>query len=724
MEGQSHEEAPIGAAPGLRETPLTRGISWVRRWSPYQRWLALILLFYVPLTTYLAYVRWTHLVYDTWDLSIFQQSLWTTTHGQILWESPDHELFGVASFFQVHPSLIMFPLAGVYALFPSALTLIFIEALATGLGAISLFFLARHITRSEGKAFLTAGLFLVWAPLLGANLYDFHLEAFLPAELFTFCYLWMTRRYVGGTMVAILASLTLEVAPIFAAFFLVFFYYDQEIRFLRWLGNSLGLVGPARNPSVVERAPLTGGPGLSVRWGVALGAILVGLYLMLRLLQGPFISWVLGYQPGYAPMWGLSTSSVGLGFFNLNYALSTKLTYWFTVLALLGFVPLLRPRTLILAIPWLIYTFFTAFLDYVNLGYSYGYIIAIPLFVGFAFGIDRLEMVHPRRLLTLAHRPALGSRAAERTTALLLFVVAANLLMGPLNPAVQYPYISVVGIPNPPTVSETYLPASTFQDLQRVASLITPGSTALVSVNLFSLTADHRNTYPMLWYPSPPARTPFNRTHLPDFVFLDRDQFAETPPYLTPFLYNSTVYGVRATVGNTTLGPVTLFEKAYHGPVESLDPLVFRQTYYYGPTLSPGYAAYMNDTNATFNITIQSTPPPPGFPLIYPPVWYGPYVSLPAGTYSISVSVRAYPSDRSPASPGTPALFLDAQGFATPYLFNETLSEGTLDVPGWATVTFSLTLPAMISDLEVRGYLLSPDLTAQLNYVEISPVGA
>ena len=80
----------------------------------YTRVLLGLVAAYVIVSFVMASLRFTGFFDENWDFGIFQQALWSTTHGHVLFEAGDYELLGVSSFFQVHPSFLLLGLAGVY----------------------------------------------------------------------------------------------------------------------------------------------------------------------------------------------------------------------------------------------------------------------------------------------------------------------------------------------------------------------------------------------------------------------------------------------------------------------------------------------------------------------------------------------------------------------------------------------------------------------------------
>ncbi|MGI0053663.1 MAG: DUF2079 domain-containing protein, partial [Thermoplasmata archaeon] len=179
--------------------------------------LALLIVGYFAVSFALSYLRWEELATTNWDLGIFEQALWSTTHGHPFYEAGDWETYGVSSLLQVHPALFLYALVPLYAALPSAPTLFFVQSSAVALAAVPIYATGLKVIGRPAPALLVAGLYLIAAPLLLANLYDFHLESLLPLELTLLYYLWLTGRYRLGLLVAVAACLTLEVAPFLVA---------------------------------------------------------------------------------------------------------------------------------------------------------------------------------------------------------------------------------------------------------------------------------------------------------------------------------------------------------------------------------------------------------------------------------------------------------------------------------------------------------------------------
>lgn len=557
----------------------------------YGRWLLLAVVAYIVGSFVLESLRYTGFYTENWDLGIVQQALWSGGHGHAFWEAGDYETLGVSSLFQVHPSFVLFPLAALYLAAPSAYTLFAVQSIAVGLGAIPLYFLAEAVTSSKRKAAWSAVAYLVWLPLLTAQLYDFHFEAFLPVELFAMFLFWYRGKYLGATVFAVAAMLTLEVAPLFVAATALFFLLpplrSSLTELVGWLQGGKDPAG--RRPlaalrSFVRRtvAHFQKPPNL---FALAMINLAVLVYVLLRLLQGPWISFLFGSQ--LAPsgnFWGFSAGSLGLSPSNLSLGLEEKILYWVEIFALLLFIPLLRPRTLIITAPWLLYTFLSSDPAYTTIGFQYGLVAAYPVLVGFVFGLDRLSIVPLRQAVSclVPHssdpvwRKARPRRSSlpprqEAVTFGLLAMVVVGIVLSPANPLVQ-----VSEIPSSAAQGywDSYHIPPAYAKVEAVVALIPAGASLIASPDLFPFVANDENAYSTLWYPADPPNLPFNATNLPRFVLISEVMEGYVPSWLSPLLSEPTLFGLRALVQDSPVGTITLYETGFTGNTTQIHTIV------------------------------------------------------------------------------------------------------------------------------------------------------
>ena len=113
------------------------------------------------------HLRYLYYGYDDFDLAIHAQSVRNILHGTL-----DSSILGIP-FLGNHMVLLLFPLAPLYLLWPSALLLLWLQTLVLAAGAWMLFRLARLELPDRWALFLALA-YLVYPPLVLMNLYEFH----------------------------------------------------------------------------------------------------------------------------------------------------------------------------------------------------------------------------------------------------------------------------------------------------------------------------------------------------------------------------------------------------------------------------------------------------------------------------------------------------------------------------------------------------------------------
>ena len=526
--------------------------------------VGLLALVYFVVSFSLSILRLEEFTTSTWDLGIFQQALWSAGHGRLLWEAPDYEFYGVHSFLEVHPAPLLLALAPLYALAPQAGTLFVIQSLVVALAAFPLALLGTHLSGSWRKGLLGAGIYLAQAGLLGANLYDFHLESFLPLEIFSFVLLWERRAYLAAGGVALLTMLTLEVGPVLLFFFGIFFAVPvlEDLR-ASWAEagrGGRGFLGSLRRMGAsLFREP-------KGRAAILLSTACVVGYLLLRVLQSDLVPGLLG-SGSVRPLVGVGAAGLGLSWANLAIGFPQRVTYWVLALSMVGFLPLRVPRTWILSAPWIAFTALSSNVAFASLGFQYDFLTVTLLMVGTVYGLARLPLSPLPSIRNVWMRlrggrgerrkaSSAGARAPSQTGRpwmwVLLGVILLNLLLSPVNPLMQE---------NPPgtgyQVSYTVGPG--YDRVLALVAQIPRGAVVLATTDLFPLVANDVNAYSFLWYPSPPPHLPFSPGNLPTYVLASSSHFPTVMPWLAGLLENGTTYVVVGAVAPTPTGTVTLW---------------------------------------------------------------------------------------------------------------------------------------------------------------------
>ncbi len=359
--GTSSGSGVTGPTPG---TPRQHHVSAVE-WAA----LAVLLPVFAGTMTYLCNLRYLDFYTTNWDLGINQQLLWTTSHGRLLYEAGDYEFYGVQSFLQVHSAYVALLVAPLYSVAPAPATLFALQATVFAASAVPLYLIGRRVVRSPALLLLAVGLYLVSLPALSSLFYDFHWESFLPVEAFGLFYLLERRRFGWSLLPLLAGTLTLEVFPFVAGGVLLYFLATRAQE-LRWRWRPIG-----HDPTL--------------RLLVAVGAIAIAAYVLIRLSQVYFGPWAIGIHSGPAvPAGGLG---LGLEIHATRLTLVHSAVYWLVALAAFGFLPFLTPRYLLLSVPWFIGSVLLETVFSAHYGTAYGFIDLTSLAPAFLFGLGRFE---------------------------------------------------------------------------------------------------------------------------------------------------------------------------------------------------------------------------------------------------------------------------------------------------------------------------------------------
>ena len=697
-----------------------RGARGVVRWfTPYRiLWAAVIAFFVVSFS--LSWVRAIELQTTTWDQGVYQQALWSTAHGRPFYETPDVETGGYGSLLDVHSVFLFYLIVPLYNLLPYEATLFAVQSAVVGIAAVPLYFLARDLTSSPRLGLLAGVAYLTWTPVLSSVLYDFHPEAFLPAELFTLALLWERQRFGAGFAIAVLSFTTFELAPVLTFFFGAFGLISVRVAPTNDPRRSDGRSRLRRSAESLRAWFAI----RKVRWSLGLMVASGMAYAALLYLRVDFLTPALGTYPlthqasGYVI--GATPATLGLSLAHLPIGIVAKLSYWLIALALLAFVPLLSPRALILGVPWFAFTLLSPDTNYVTIGFQYGFIVACALLPAFAYGLPRARRWVERYLARSSRgRPTgPGARAGPpvpraRRVAVVLGLaglLAVNLALTPLDPALQN-----IGLGSSYRLSYSPAPGDAF--VAKLAGLVPPGATVVASDDLFPLVVNNPNAYSFFWTENPVLALPFDPSHLPQYVFLAGDRTAAVPAWLTEVLYDRSVYGVRGLVWSSDVGPVLLFEVGYAGPPTELGALPELRGSYSGATIAAPPAGLVGAVGgSTYPTVVESAPGAAGV------VLFGPGSALPSGNYTVALSLRVAPLSGHPV-PGAadPVLRLRAMAFANPALYGHSTSFGPLNGSNWTIVTFPLRLGEPIVQFDVQGVLLDPSVELTVNYLMIQP---
>lgn len=178
------------------------------------------------------------------DLGIMDQAVWSAAHGQWLHQTicnivSDTNCYSAAgiSRFAIHFEPLLFPVSFFYVIWAGPKTLLVMQTLVVASGVFPAFWLARLRLRNELAAVVMALVYLLYPAQQQATNFDFHAVTFTASLLLFTLYFMYTRRTILLFVFAVLAMACKEEIPLLIASFGIWSIIFQQ----RWR-SGLGLL--------------------------------------------------------------------------------------------------------------------------------------------------------------------------------------------------------------------------------------------------------------------------------------------------------------------------------------------------------------------------------------------------------------------------------------------------------------------------------------------------
>jgi uncharacterized membrane protein len=458
---------------------------------------------YTSLLTYLSWVQYADLRTPTFDMGVSIQIVQTIIRTGLPYETANWvSSNGTQSFnfFGIHFSPVRYLFAGAYWVFPSAATLLFVQALFVSLGSLPAYKLSLHVLGSKRISLLVSGLYLLIPPIIMSNLYDVHEESIVPVALMSAYYFYTTRRYNKSILLFVFMGLiqeSVDALIFFAALQLIAFNFNDFRQFMRDHKPTKGIVIAL---SLLVAAPI---------------AFVLENRLFLIINPGA----------GFIP---LAPQAYAISPLNILNHVPQKVVYWLVLLTLTGFLPIQNKKALILVIPWFFVSVFGGNPDFSVFFFQYNFIIIPALIIGMIYGLEKLQ-----------HKPLPSRSIASRLRMTPLFKrIPVILLIGYLLFTPFYPLLSPYLVPGPHVV-HYYLPTSNSTALDQLFNMIPNNATVLASDYVFPHVVRGINSYPLLFVNNFTSGTMMPTIHLPN-------NFKPAYIVIFPADYNDTVKAVKS----------------------------------------------------------------------------------------------------------------------------------------------------------------------------------
>ncbi len=329
------------------------------RLRPQRFALAIVVLGSAGYATFFSFftIRYHHNLHSTsFDLALEENILWNILHGfKFFRSSPFSGSSG--SHFGNHATFFSYLIAPIYAIYQHAETLLVIQAILMGAAAIPLFFFARR-NLGAWMGCAIALTYLLYPPLHGAALYDFHYLPLGPVFLWSSLYCLEARR---DRWALLFILLTISVRE------------DVAV--------GLGIVG----------AYLVLG-GKRPKAGLLVGALGAGTFVLLKLIVMPrfaghdsFVYMYSGLLPTGESTFGgvLKTVASNPAFTFASLIERDKLIYVLQLFVPLAFLPFRRPLGLLFVTTGLLFTLLsTGYAPLIQTSFQYTTHWTSYLFIG------------------------------------------------------------------------------------------------------------------------------------------------------------------------------------------------------------------------------------------------------------------------------------------------------------------------------------------------------
>jgi len=277
------------------------------------------LIFFFLAFAFYSVMKHMKLESNAYDLGIFTQAMYKFSH----LDFSENTVRAIENLWGDHFHPILVPFSFPLWLYPKAETIVVIQALMVCLGGIPLYLIARDILKNKIAAVLVVGAYLFFVGIQKAIDFDFHEISLMPAFFFTTFYLMLRKnwKWYFISLIPLLAvKEDVSILVVFLGLYLIIFKR-------KWLvGLATLLIGGA--------------------WFYIATAVIIP-----KLAAAGFIYFeysVLGATPKAALM-SLITNPLHALYAMYNHPFKAN-TVW-AFLSSFGFLPLLSPAALFMAIP-------------------------------------------------------------------------------------------------------------------------------------------------------------------------------------------------------------------------------------------------------------------------------------------------------------------------------------------------------------------------------------
>ncbi len=360
--------------------------------------ITFIILLFTPLIIH------KHNMYASfgWDLGTFAQTLNSTLEGKLMYSTTQLYAVKDGNHLLIHFTPILLLLVPIYALAPSAITLLIIKSIITFSAAYPLYLLSKRLISSIFISILVALIFLLYPLLHGALWFDFQFSIFFPLLIFLNAYAYLSNRITIYIISLALVALTSEQGALYALLLQLTYIIPRNRWFkkLRFLHHIF-----INNYFVIEK------PSIRIMYLILLFVIIyyIGVQSFIEYsinnITYPIFSYylkayhsfsILGYKGGNIFLYALT--NLDDTYNALTYDYTAKLLLIFLAYGVLLFLPL-QSIYGFLALPIISFFLLSNSTPYYQIGAHYPYYYLSFIFLGFIATLYKINVNNIPRIL-------------------------------------------------------------------------------------------------------------------------------------------------------------------------------------------------------------------------------------------------------------------------------------------------------------------------------------
>ncbi|MDO8497590.1 MAG: DUF2079 domain-containing protein [bacterium] len=341
--------------------------------------LSLLILAYIVYFSYFTILRLHTLGASYFDLGIMHQTVFNT-YKAIVEHDPSRILELTNPFnsdqikrMAIHNDVLLAVLAIFYFIHSGPETLLVIQAVMLGLGALAVYGIANHVFQSQSRKRLIGLVFalayLLYTPMERANIFDFHVVTLSTATLLCMWYFWIKKKYVISFIFLVLSLFSKEQVGLTTFFFGLYIAY----RYLQ---------ATKINPHMSEKKELV--------FAYLVMLISVGWFLLSMAIIIPYFRGGKHFALDYYGDFGDSSLGVGTVIKHL-FHIDTARYFWF-LLGPLAFFSLFAPLQLLIAAPEFGINLLSNNWNMRNIIYHYTSVIQPFVFISAIYGMHNLHI--------------------------------------------------------------------------------------------------------------------------------------------------------------------------------------------------------------------------------------------------------------------------------------------------------------------------------------------